>query len=289
MSCRRLAAIAAFGLAEPGMISQTNKRARNGLRARSRSPKPVVRPRPPPAGCWRRRRSACLRAGRTAVAADAPPRPGSSRCRAGGIGRAGRRAPRRRPSTPGLQRADLVRHADHRRGVGGHHRHHLLQRQAERQHRAHRLRQAELRLAGKRMRLVVGMLRRRAGRRRHIGVVAMHVGAERVGHDAGVERLAGEAIGEVAAVADIDLEPAVERGLDHLVHLAFAVDEAAGMARERMRQNIAGPQLWDHALEDRVGILAVGAAPAAGPRAGRSGHRAAGWSCGRSRRTSAAP
>ena len=44
------------------------------------------------------------------------------------------------------------------------------------------------------------------------------------------------------------------------MNLALPVDEAAGMARERMRENVARPQFRDHALQDGVGILAVGAA-----------------------------
>ena len=107
--------------------------------------------------------------------------------------------------------------------------------------------------------LVIGMLARRARRRRHARVVAVHVSAQRMGHDAGVERLAREAIGEMAAVTDVDLEAPIERGLDNAVHLALAIDEAAGVARERMSENVAGLQQRDHPLDDRVGVLAIGA------------------------------
>ena len=114
--------------------------------------------------------------------------------------------------------------------------------------------------------LVVIMLRRRARGRRHFGVVAVHVGAERMRHDAGGERVARDAIREMTAVADIDLQPGIDRGADDAVNLALTIDEAAGMARERMRQNIAGPQLRDHAFQDRVGIFAVGTALGQAPQ-----------------------
>ena len=108
--------------------------------------------------------------------------------------------------------------------------------------------------------LVVLVLVRRAGRRRHMGVVAVNVGAERGRNDAGGDRLLGEPIGEMAAVTDVDLQAAIERGLDHRMHLALAIDEAAGMARERMRQHVALAQQRDHALQNRIDVLAVGAA-----------------------------
>jgi hypothetical protein len=171
----------------------------------------------------------------------------------------------------------------------GHHRHDLLDRQPEREHRAHRLGQAEFRLACERIGFVVVMLGRRAGRRRHVGVVAVHVGPERVGYDAGVERLARQAIGEMAAVADVDLQPAVERGLDDLVHLALAVDEAAWMARERMRQDIARPQLGDDALQNRIGVFAVRSALGQAPELAEVDIERQVGLASRSRRTSAAP
>ena len=43
------------------------------------------------------------------------------------------------------------------------------------------------------------------------GVVAVHVGAQRVGHDAGVEHEARHLEAEMRAVADVGLEPARER------------------------------------------------------------------------------
>ena len=42
--------------------------------------------------------------------------------------------------------------------------------------------------------------------------------------------------------------------------LALAVDEAARMTRERMRQDVAGAQLGNDAIQDGVGVLAVRAA-----------------------------
>ena len=66
-------------------------------------------------------------------------------------------------------------------------------------------------------------------------------------------------------MADVHLQAAIERRLDHLVHLALAVDEAAGVARERMREDVARPEFRDHALEDRVCVLAIRAAPRQAP------------------------
>ena len=108
--------------------------------------------------------------------------------------------------------------------------------------------------------LVVLMLVGRAGRRRHMGVVAVNVGAERGRNNAGGKGLFGETIGEMAAVTDVDLQAAIERRLNHGMHFTLAVDEASGMARERMRQHVALSQQRDHALQDRIDVFAVGAA-----------------------------
>ena len=43
----------------------------------------------------------------------------------------------------------------------------------------------------------------------------------------------------MAAVADVDLQAAIERRLDHRMHLTLAIDEAARMTRERMGKDIA--------------------------------------------------
>src|ERR1700742_2909220 len=64
----------------------------------------------------------------------------------------------------------------------------------------------------------------------------------------------------MAAMADVDLQSLVERSLDHRVHLALAIDETAGVARERMGKDIAVAQQRDHALQDGVDVLTVGAA-----------------------------
>ena len=92
-------------------------------------------------------------------------------------------------------------------------------------------------------------------------------------------------------MADIDLEAAVERGADHVVDVAVAVDEAARMAGERVGENVARPQQRDDAGNDGVGVLAIGAAlrqppelaemnidrqpgPAPDPKSDRDGGRA---------------
>jgi hypothetical protein len=87
------------------------------------------------------------------------------------------------------------------------------------------------------------MLRWGSSGRRNLGVVAVHIGAERVRHDSGIERLTCDAIREVTAVTDVDLEAMVDRGANNRVHFALSIDEAAGMPREWMRENIARPQL----------------------------------------------
>ena len=69
----------------------------------------------------------------------------------------------------------------------------------------------------------------------------MNVRAERGGNNASGDRLLGETIGEVTAVTDVDLQAAIERGLNHRMNFTLTVDEAAGMACERMRQHVAFP------------------------------------------------
>src|ERR1700752_3051133 len=64
----------------------------------------------------------------------------------------------------------------------------------------------------------------------------------------------------MTAMADIDLQAAIERGADHRMNLAVAIDEAAWMARERMSKNVARLQQGNDALEDSVDVLAVVAA-----------------------------
>ena len=82
-------------------------------------------------------------------------------------------------SKPGVERTKPIGKPDHLRRMRGHHRHNVFQRNAERQHRTHRLRQGETCLTVERMVLVVVVLCRRAAGGRHFGVVAVHVGAER--------------------------------------------------------------------------------------------------------------
>ena len=82
---------------------------------------------------------------------------------------------------------------------------------------------------------------------------------------AGVERLAGQPIGEMAAVADIDLQSPIERRVDDAMDLALPVDEAAGVAGEGVREHVAGFQERNDALENRVCVLAIGAAVGQAP------------------------
>ena len=86
---------------------------------------------------------------------------------------------------------------------------------------------------------VVGVLFGCAGRRRHMRVVAVDVGAERGRDDAGGNRFTGQAIGEMAAMADINPQSTVECGLNHRMNLALAIDEAAGVTRKGMCEDIA--------------------------------------------------
>ena len=51
----------------------------------------------------------------------------------------------------------------------------------------------------------------RARRRRHARVVAVHVRAQRVRHDAGIQHLARHLEAEMRAMPDVDLEPARQR------------------------------------------------------------------------------
>src|SRR5271170_5970500 len=70
----------------------------------------------------------------------------------------------------------------------------------------------------------------------------------------------------MAAVANVHLKPAVERGPDDVMNFALPIDEATGMARERMGQDVAGAQLWYHPLQDCIGVLAIGAALGQAPQ-----------------------
>src|SRR4051794_23930837 len=64
----------------------------------------------------------------------------------------------------------------------------------------------------------------------------------------------------MAAMPDIDLQTPIQRRLDHRVDFAFAIDEASGMARERMRQYVTFPQQRDDPRQDSIYILPIGAA-----------------------------
>src|SRR5207302_4261769 len=96
-----------------------------------------------------------------------------------------------------LEGADFVGAAEHFGRVGCDHRHDLLQREAERHHRAHRLNQAELGLAGEGMIFVVIMLDGCASGRRHMGVVVVNVSSKCGGYNAGGECFLGVMIGEL--------------------------------------------------------------------------------------------
>src|SRR5215813_9745195 len=63
----------------------------------------------------------------------------------------------------------------------------------------------------------------------------------------------------MTAVADIDPQPARECGPNHRMNLALAVDEPAGVARERMSQDVAGAEQGQHTLQNGVDVLAVAA------------------------------
>ena len=74
----------------------------------------------------------------------------------------------------------------------------------------------------------------------HAHVVAVHVGAQRMRTDAGGDGAARHLEAEMRAMADIDCHAAFQCRPDHGMHLAGrGRHEAAGMARERMRQHIA--------------------------------------------------
>ena len=158
----------------------------------------------------------------------------------------------------GTQAADLVRHAEHVGAMGGHHRHDLFQAEAERQHAGHRRGQREVVVAGEHMHLfLVGMRLRRAARLGNRRVVAMHVGAQRVRHDAGLEHQPRDLEREVRAVADVGLEATRQRLAHHRMQLAATIDEAAGMAREGMGEDVARPQDVEHLRQDGVGVVGL--------------------------------
>src|SRR5262249_17898117 len=133
----------------------------------------------------------------------------------------------------------------------------LLQRQTEGEHRAHRLSKAETGLPSEWMVLLVRMRFGRPRRRRNEGVVAVHVGTQRVRYDSGVQCLSRKPVRKVAAVPDIDLEPHIDCGLDDWVHFTILVDETARMPRERMGEDVAGAQQAYCALDYGVGIHPV--------------------------------
>jgi hypothetical protein len=70
----------------------------------------------------------------------------------------------------------------------------------------------------------------------------------------------------MTAVADIDPQPAIECGLNHRVNIALAIDEPAGVARERMSKDVTGAEQGKHTLQNGVDVLAVGAALRKAPK-----------------------
>src|SRR5205814_1498250 len=85
-------------------------------------------------------------------------------------------------------------------------------------------------------------------------VVAVHVGAERVGQDARVEHLLRHRKAEMRAVADIDLETARDRLTHDRVNPPVLADKAAGVTCEGMRQNVARLEQVEDVRQDAVGI-----------------------------------
>src|SRR5690606_23210524 len=102
-----------------------------------------------------------------------------------------------------------------------------------------------------------GVLCRGSGRRRAVGVVAVHVRTEGVGDDSHVERLLRQPAGEVAPEADVPLEATIRCGPDDGVDLAVSIDESTGMLGERMGEDIPLTKQWNDTFENRVGVLAV--------------------------------
>ena len=56
---------------------------------------------------------------------------------------------------------------------------------------------------------------------------------------------------------DVGLQPARQRLAHHRMDLAMAINEAAGMTGEGMRQDVAWPKDFEHVRQDRVGIVGV--------------------------------
>ena len=99
--------------------------------------------------------------------------------------------------------------------------------------------QAETGLTGKQMHFVVGVFVRRSGGTRHSRVVAMHVGAHRVGPNAGGDHASRHVETKMRPMADIDANAALQRARDHRMDFTRCIDKTAGMAGKRMGQDIA--------------------------------------------------
>ena len=72
---------------------------------------------------------------------------------------------------------------------------------------------------------VIDMLVRRSSRRRHVGVIAVDICAQRGRNDTGGDGLARQTVREMTAVADIDPQSAIQCRLDHGVNFALTIDE----------------------------------------------------------------
>ena len=170
---------------------------------------------------------------------------------------------------PDRERPQAVRQAEHGGGVAGDAGDDLGQRHPEREQLGHRMGEVERRHAMERagaprpvIRVSIGSVAAENGH-----VVTVHVGAEREGPDAGGERPPRHGKAEMRAVADIDDDAAIEPGPDDRTDLAGAGrHEAAGMARERVGQNVAFVHQRHEFRDQRVRVLA----PAC-PRSARAG------------------
>ena len=106
--------------------------------------------------------------------------------------------------------------------------------------------------------LLVRVAVRRAGCLGHRGVIAVHVRAQGVGPNSGVERDLGHLETEVRAVAHVHLQAHIHRLADDIVNLALAVDESTRVLGEGVGQHVAGLQQPNHLVENGVGVHAVG-------------------------------
>src|SRR5262249_24437387 len=84
--------------------------------------------------------------------------------------------------------------------------------------------------------------------------LTLYVGTYREGHDAGIECYACRAKTQMPAAADVDARPELHRLEDERVNLAVRRDEGAGVLGERMRDDVARIEQWNHIAQHRVRI-----------------------------------